>query len=90
MAAFDLKHRRVQAGMSQLQLALRSGVGRWRLRLHEQGVLQLRKDEILRIRIALKFAKRETRNIATLQERVVAETLREFKKQTARSSEAAI
>jgi predicted transcriptional regulator len=39
----------MKAGLSQLGLCLRSGVSRWRLRLCEQGVLELRADELERI-----------------------------------------
>jgi len=44
---------RVEAGLSQLQLALRAGISRWRLRLAEQGFCKLRRGELWRIRRVL-------------------------------------
>lgn len=48
-----LRRKRVQAGWSQLALSIRSRVSRWRLRLAEYGVVQLREPELRRIQRVL-------------------------------------
>jgi predicted transcriptional regulator len=48
-----VRRARLDAGLSQLQLALRAGISRWRLRLAEQGFCQLRNSELGRIRRVL-------------------------------------
>jgi predicted transcriptional regulator len=60
---FDVRGKRIKAGLSQLGLCLRSDVLRWRLRLCEQGVLELRTDELERIVRVCKEA-REARKVA--------------------------
>ena len=57
----NLKADRVSAKISQLELSFLAGVSRWRLTLSERGFLQLRKDEIQRIRKVLKTRNRTTR-----------------------------
>jgi transcriptional regulator with XRE-family HTH domain len=48
-----VRRARLDAGLSQLQLALRAGISRWRLRLAEQGFCKLRSRELGRIRRVL-------------------------------------
>ncbi len=48
-----VRRARLDAGLSQLQLALRAGISRWRLRLAEQGFCKLRRGELWRIRRVL-------------------------------------
>jgi DNA-binding XRE family transcriptional regulator len=48
-----VRRARIEAGLSQLQLALRAGVSRWRLRLAEEGYCELRSVELRRIRRVL-------------------------------------
>lgn len=48
-----VRRARLGAGLSQLQLALRAGISRWRLRLAEEGYCKLRSGELRRIRRVL-------------------------------------
>jgi hypothetical protein len=49
----EVRRARLDAGLSQLQLALRAGISRWRLRLAEQGFCELHTGELGKIRQAL-------------------------------------
>lgn len=51
---FDLKSERVKAKMSQLRLCMDSGVSRWRFRLAEAGLINLRPHEVEKIARVLK------------------------------------
>ena len=82
MATLDLREERIRAGVSQLKLSILAHVSRWKIRLHELGATQLNSDELRRVTIVLRH---ETRAEAA-EERAVAETLREYEKQVARSA----
>ncbi len=49
----NIRIERKRKGMSQLRLAFHAKVSRYRLFLHEQGIIKLNFDEIGRIKIAL-------------------------------------
>ncbi len=49
----EVRRARLDTGLSQLQLALKAGISRWRLRLAEQGFCKLRSGELRRIRRVL-------------------------------------
>lgn len=53
----DLKAKRTKAGMSQMALAKKSGVGRYNISLAENKMRDLTKEEAAQIRTALKGVK---------------------------------
>ena len=71
---FDLKGLRSARRVSQLQLSVRSGVGRWRIRMHELGAIDLRPDELEKIVDVLRQAEEADRT-QLQQTRELAERL---------------
>ena len=71
---FDLKGKRLAEGVSQLRLSLGSGVSRWRIRMHEEGALDLRPDELEKIVDVLRKAAEAART-QLQQTRELAERL---------------